>query len=150
MTETDRGATTTGPGELVDRPLVIWYFGAALAYLLISMTGGLLMALQLVRWNGFDGIEWLSPGRWRMVHTNAVAYGFLANSFLGALHWVVPRLALRPVLSPRLSRLIFWAWQAIVLATAVGICWARRRGWSGAKRPYGSTRPHCLGCCSSL
>lgn len=106
---------------LVNRRLVFWYFLAALTYLTISMLGGLLMALQLVHWNPLRGIEFFSPGRWRMVHTNAVAYGFLANAFLGALHWTVPRLTLRPVLSVWLSYVIFFAWQAVVLATAVGL-----------------------------
>ena len=63
--------------------LVIWYFLAALAYLVVSLLGGLLMALQLVNHNPLRGIELFSPGRWRMVHTNAIAYGFLANAFLG-------------------------------------------------------------------
>ncbi|GIW92523.1 MAG: hypothetical protein KatS3mg110_0564 [Pirellulaceae bacterium] len=107
--------------RLVDRPLVLCYYFAALAYLVISMLGGILMALQLVRWNVLEGIEWLSPGRWRMVHTNAVAYGFLANAFLGTLHWAIPRLSLRPVLSRSLSWFIFWAWQFIVVATAAGL-----------------------------
>ena len=60
---------------------MLWYFLAALGYLFISLLGGLLMALQLVHWNPHDGIEYLSPGRWRMIHTNAIAYGFLANAF---------------------------------------------------------------------
>ena len=82
------------------------------------------MALQLVRLNPLNGIELLSPGRWRMIHTNAIAYGFIANAFLGMLHWVVPRLTLHPACSPK-SRLvvlvIFWAWQIVVRRrTAVG------------------------------
>ena len=56
-----------------------------------------------------------------MVHTNAIAYGFLANAFLGALHWAVPRLTLKPVLESALSWFIFGAWQVVVLSTAVGI-----------------------------
>ncbi len=80
--------------DLVCERLVRWYFYAALSYLFLSMLGGLLMASQLIHWNPLNGIEFLSPGRWRMIHTNAVAYGFLANSFLGMLHWVVPRLTL--------------------------------------------------------
>ena len=35
-----------------------------------------------LRLNPFNGIELLSPGRWRMIHTNAIAYGFIANAFL--------------------------------------------------------------------
>ena len=76
--------------EIVLERLVRWYFYAALTFLGISMLGGLLMAAQLIHWNPLQGSEYLSAGRWRMIHTNAVAYGFLANSFLGMLHWVVP------------------------------------------------------------
>ena len=107
--------------ELVDERLVAWYYYAALTYLTISMLGGLLMALQLVHWNPLNGIELFSPGRWRMIHTNAVAYGFLANAFLGTLHWAVPRLTFHRVASKALSYFIFVAWQVIVLSTAAGI-----------------------------
>lgn len=104
--------------DLVSERLVRWYFFAALTYLGISMLGGLHMAAQLIHWNALTGIEYLSPGRWRMVHTNAIAYGFLANSFLGMLEWAVPRLTLHPAASRKLSYFIFIAWQAVVLSTA--------------------------------
>ena len=107
--------------RLVERKLVLWYYFAALTYLIVSMLGGLLMALQLIQCNELQGIELLSPGRWRMLHTNAIAYGFLANAFLGTLHWAIPRLTMRPVLSKPLSYLIFAAWQIVVVSTAVGI-----------------------------
>ncbi len=121
--------------KLVEERLVLWYFGAALTYLTISMLAGLLMALQLVHWNPLRGIELLSPGRWRMVHTNAIAYGFLANAFLGALHWVVPRLTLRPVLSRPLSYFIFIAWQIVVVSTAVGILLGQAQGIEWGETP---------------
>src|SRR4051794_21668508 len=104
--------------ELVEERLVYWYFLAALGYMFVSMLGGLLMATQLQRMNPLRGIELFSPGRWRMIHTNAIAYGFIANAFLGILHWAVPRLTLRPVLSRPLSYFIFAAWQVVVLSTA--------------------------------
>ena len=107
--------------RLVERKLVLWYYFAALAYMFISMLGGLLMAMQLIQCNDLQGIELLSPGRWRMIHTNAIAYGFLANAFLGTLHWAVPRLTMRPVLHRALSYFIFAAWQVVVLSTAGGI-----------------------------
>src|SRR5512145_2008222 len=103
-------ANTSEPprhADLVEERLIRWYFHAALVYLTISMLGGLLMAFQLIKHNPLNGIELLSPGRWRMIHTNAIAYGFLANAFLGALHWAVPRLTMKPVLSVRLSWFIF-------------------------------------------
>src|SRR5438105_13560739 len=126
---------TAGQPPLVETRLVVWYFLAALTFLFISMLGGILMALQLVNWNPLRGIEWLSPGRWRMVHTNAVAYGFLANAFLGCLHWAVPRLTLQPVLSRKLSYFIFIAWQVVVLSTAAGILLGEAQGLEWGETP---------------
>nr|MCS5618084.1 cbb3-type cytochrome c oxidase subunit I [Pirellulales bacterium] len=107
--------------DLVDEKIVGAHFVASLVFLTISMLAGILMALQLVHWNPLVGVELLSPGRWRMIHTNAVAYGFLANAFLGAINWAIPRMTFQPVASRALNWFIFWAWQVIVLATAVGI-----------------------------
>jgi cytochrome c oxidase cbb3-type subunit 1 len=121
--------------ELVEERLVRWYFLAALGYMFVSMLGGFLMGFQLIRQNPFRGIELLSPGRWRMIHTNAIAYGFLANAFLGSLHWAVPRLALRPVLDRRLSYFIFAAWQVVVLGTAVGILFGGAQGLEWGETP---------------
>jgi cytochrome c oxidase cbb3-type subunit 1 len=122
--------------KLVEERLVLWYFYAALGYLLVSFAGGLLMALQLVRMNPLGDIELLSPGRWRMIHTNAVAYGFIANAFLGALHWAVPRLTLRPVANRALSYFIFIAWQVVVLSTAGGILLGEAQGVEWGETPW--------------
>lgn len=135
MTEDSRTLDEPRHEELVDERLVAWYFLAALVYLFISLTGGFVMAFQLIRHNPLQGIELFSPGRWRMVHTNAIAYGFLANAFLGMLHWVVPRLTLRPVLDRRLSMLIFIAWQGVVVSTAVGILLGEAQGLEWGETP---------------
>ncbi len=135
MTEKSTTVTNLAPDQLVDYRLVMWHFWAALLFLFINMVAGLLVALQLVSWNPFNGIEFFSPGRWRMVHTNAVAYGFLANAFLGVMHWVIPRLTLRPVLHPLLSMLIFIAWQLVVLATAVGILFGEAQAVEWGETP---------------
>lgn len=68
--------------ELVEDRLILWYYYMALTFLTISMLAGILMAFQLIKANPLSGIELFSPGRWRMLHTNAIAYGFLANAFL--------------------------------------------------------------------
>lgn len=93
------------------------------------------MALQLVHHNPLSGIELFPPGRWRMLHTNAIAYGFIVNAFLGLLHWAVPRLTLRPVLSLRLSWFIFFAWQFVVLSTAVGLLLGQAQGVEWGETP---------------
>jgi cytochrome c oxidase cbb3-type subunit 1 len=120
--------------DLVDERLVCWYFVIALAYMGVSFIGGLLMALQLVQWNP-GPMELLSPGRWRMIHTNAIAYGFIANCFLGALHWAIPRLTLKKVLDWRLSYFIYFAWQVVVLSTVVGILLGHAQGVEWGETP---------------
>ncbi len=105
----------------VMRTLVLAYFIAGLAALGIGLVSGLAFSFQFLQRYWFPGIEWLSPGRVRMVHTNILAYGFIANAFLGGLHWAVPRITGRPVLSRPLSWFIFWTWQAVLAATGIGI-----------------------------
>src|SRR5579871_1994717 len=122
-------------GRLVLQRLVLWYFLAALVYMGVSLVGALIMSLQLLNYNPLSGIELFSPARWRMIHTNAIAYGFIANSFLGMLHWAVPRLTMRPVLSVRLSYFIFAAWQVVVLGAAGGIIAGQAQGVEWGETP---------------
>jgi len=120
MTAQD-GRSIHSSTELVDTQLVLWHFIAALTFFGISILAGFFYSLQFLGLNPLDGIQFFSPGRWRLIHTNAVAYGFLANAFLGALHWAIPRLCMGRVFHRYLSQFIFWAWQVIVLATAAGL-----------------------------
>jgi cytochrome c oxidase cbb3-type subunit 1 len=132
----DSAHSGSGTGQsLVDNRIVLAFFLAAIGYFAIALLGGLHMALQLVNANALNGIEAFSPGRWRMVHTNGMAYGFIANAFLGALHWAIPRLTLRPVLHRGLSWFIFVAWQVVVLSTAVGILVGQAQGLEWGETP---------------
>ncbi|MCA9619904.1 MAG: cbb3-type cytochrome c oxidase subunit I [Myxococcales bacterium] len=114
-------ATAAGERPLVDKENVRNHIAAGFLFFLIAIFAGLFYALQLDGIYPFKGVELASPGRVRMLHTNAVAYGFLFNLFIAALNWIVPRLTGKPVFNALLSKAIFWAWQLIVLATAVGI-----------------------------
>ncbi len=113
-------AVLKGP-ELVNRSAIKAHMAVGYVFFLVALFAGLLYALQLTRLYPFPGIEVLSPGRIRMLHTNAVAFGFLLNLFMAVLYWVIPRLTGHRVLSVKLTWLIFFAWQAIVLAAALGI-----------------------------
>ena len=108
-------------GTLIDKPMIKAHMAFGFLFFIVALLAGLLYGLQLTNIYPFPGIELLSPGRIRMLHTNAVAFGFLINVFIAMLHWVVPRLTGFPMLHPMLSRLILVAWQLVVAATAVGI-----------------------------
>jgi cytochrome c oxidase cbb3-type subunit 1 len=109
------------PPPLVNRPLIKAHIIAGFVFFFTALFAGLFYALQLSRIYPFPGVELLSPGRVRMLHTNAVAYGFLFNCFIAAMYWIIPRLTGQRVLSEKLSWVIFWVWQIIVGATAVGL-----------------------------
>ena len=70
---------------LVDRPIVKAHFIAAFVFFFASLFGGLFFAFQFSRIYPFPGVELLSPGRLRMIHTNGIAYGFLMNAFIAAM-----------------------------------------------------------------
>ena len=84
---------------LVNKRLVAAHIAAGFAYFFVALFAGLLYALQLTQDYPFPGIELLSPGRIRMLHTNAVAFGFLINLFIASLNWIIPRLTGHRVLS---------------------------------------------------
>ena len=114
-------SSSTEDRPLVDHGIVKLHIASGFFYFIVAIFAGLIYALQLDGIYPFPGVELLSPGRVRMLHTNAVAYGFLFNLFIAALNWIVPRLTGRPVLSPVLSKAIWVAWQVIVLSAALGI-----------------------------
>ncbi|MCB0099929.1 MAG: cbb3-type cytochrome c oxidase subunit I, partial [Caldilineaceae bacterium] len=106
---------------LINLGLVRAHIAAGFLFIVVAMLMGVLYALQFNNMYPFPNIEFLSPGRVRMIHTNGVAYGFIMNVFLGALYWVVPRLTKRKVLSDKLGWLIFYVYLFIVLWAVVGI-----------------------------
>ncbi|MFQ5478729.1 MAG: cbb3-type cytochrome c oxidase subunit I [Candidatus Binatia bacterium] len=113
--------TAIHPSVLVDRSIVKAHLLAGMTFFMVVLLAGLLYGLQLQQLYPFPGVELLSPGRVRMVHTNGAAFGFLVNCFAACLYWVIPRLTGQPVFSRRLSWVVFWAWQALVGVAAAGI-----------------------------
>ncbi len=120
---------------LVDKRLVRAHIVAGLVFFVIVLFAGLLYGLQLQQLYPFPGIELLSPGRVRMIHTAAAAFGFLTNTFVACLYWVIPRLTGRPVLSRSFSWLIFWAWQLLVGISAGGILFGEAQAVEWGETP---------------
>ena len=77
---------------LVYYPLVRMHLGIAVVYSLIAVLGGMSYAMQFLNLYPFPGVELLAPGRVRMTHTMAVAYGWLANGFFALSYYVLPKL----------------------------------------------------------
>jgi cytochrome c oxidase cbb3-type subunit I len=125
----------TTQDELVDYKLVTYSFYAFLVYLAIVLLAGLSYSLQFLQKYPFPGIEILSPGRVRMVHTQAVAYGMLANGLFAVVHYVVPKLTSFRVWSQKLAHQMFWAYNFLVVATVVLILGGYAQGLEWAETP---------------
>jgi cytochrome c oxidase cbb3-type subunit 1 len=120
---------------LVDRPLVKAFTIASLAWLVWVILAGFTFSLQFIKLYLFPGVALLSPGRVRMTHTNAAAYGFIFNAWMAGLYWAIPRLTGRRTLSRPLGWIGFWLWQAIVTATVVGILLGEAQGVEWGETP---------------
>lgn len=85
---------------------------------LIGMLVGALLALQLAWWPANMG-EYLSFGRLRPLHTNAVVFAFAGNSVFAAIYYSTQRLVRARMFSDLMSKIHFWGWQAIILSAVV-------------------------------
>jgi len=120
-------ATMTGsvvPGERMDRfvyddAIVRLFLLATLVWGLVGTLVGLVIALQLTSPIFNFETSWLSFGRLRPLHTNAVIFAFAGNAIFTAVYYSAQRLLKARMWSDGLSRLHFWGWQAIIVAAAL-------------------------------
>ncbi|GCD77806.1 bifunctional cbb3-type cytochrome C oxidase subunit I/II [Thermaurantimonas aggregans] len=92
---------------------------AAIVFGIIGMLVGLTVALQLVfPALNFD-TSFLTFGRIRALHTNAVIFAFVGNAMFAGIYYSLQRLLKTRMASDFLSRFHFWGWQLIILAAAI-------------------------------
>jgi len=85
----------------------------------VGMTVGVFIAAQLL-WPqlNFD-VPWLSYGRLRPLHTNAVIFAFGGCALFATSYYVVQRTAHARLFGERLAAFTFWGWQAVIVAAAI-------------------------------
>jgi cytochrome c oxidase cbb3-type subunit I/II len=85
----------------------------------VGMLLGVIIAFQLVfPALNFD-LSFLTYGRMRPVHTNAVIFAFVGNGIFTAIYYSLPRLLKTSMWSSKLSKIHFWGWQTIIVLAAV-------------------------------
>jgi cytochrome c oxidase cbb3-type subunit I/II len=92
---------------------------ATVVWGLIGMLVGLLIAVQLYTPLANFTTSWLSFGRLRPLHTNAVVFAFCGNAIFAGIYHSSQRLLKTRMWSDVLSRVHFWGWQAIIVAAAL-------------------------------
>jgi cytochrome c oxidase cbb3-type subunit 1 len=85
----------------------------------VGMLVGVFIAAQLVwPWLSFD-LPWLSFGRLRPLHTNAVIFAFGGCALFATSYFVVQRTCQTGLVSNTLAAITFWGWQLVIVAAVV-------------------------------
>lgn len=101
---------------------------ASIVFGVVGMLVGVLIALQLNFWQANFGTSWLTFGRLRPLHTNAVIFAFVGNMMFAGVYYSTQRLVKARLASDFLSQLHFWGWQLIIVAAAVTLPLGLTRG----------------------
>ncbi|MCP5477854.1 MAG: cytochrome-c oxidase, cbb3-type subunit I [Rhodanobacteraceae bacterium] len=86
---------------------------------IVGMLVGVYIAAQLY-WPSLNfDIPWLSYGRLRPLHTNAVIFAFGGSALIGTSLYVVQRTSHARLISDKLAAFVFWGWQAVIVLAAI-------------------------------
>jgi cytochrome c oxidase cbb3-type subunit I len=85
----------------------------------VGMSVGVLIAAQLC-WPALNfDVPWLTFGRLRPLHTNAVIFAFGGSALFATSYYVVQRTCHARLCSDRLAAFTFWGWQAVIVGAAI-------------------------------
>jgi cytochrome c oxidase cbb3-type subunit 1 len=97
-------------------PLVFFFFSCAFAWLLVASAAGLVASIKLHQPDWLAGQAWLTFGRIRTIHLNAVAYGWAPMAGLGIALFILPRLLKTELVGARIAMLGAALWNAALIA----------------------------------
>jgi cytochrome c oxidase cbb3-type subunit 1 len=86
---------------------------------IVGMLVGVIIAAQLAFPTLLDGISWLSYGRLRPLHTNAVIFAFGGSALFATSYYVVQRTCQTRLFGGPLVAFTFWGWTAIIVLAAI-------------------------------
>lgn len=102
-----------------DNKIVKLFLYATILWGVVGMLVGLMVAFLFIFPNYLEGIPWLSFGRLRPLHTNAVIFAFVGNGVFLGIYYSMQRLLKTRMFSDTLSKINFWGWQLIIVAAAI-------------------------------
>lgn len=112
---TNRRLETFSYDDQVVRLFVI----ATIIWGVVAMLLGVTVAFQLADWKLNFGLQWLTFGRLRPLHTNAAIFAFCGNAIFAGIYYSHQRLLKARLFSDLLSRIHFWGWQLIIISAAL-------------------------------
>ena len=101
---------------------IVRKFGlATVVWGLVGMLVGIFIATQLFVPSLSFNLPFLTFGRIRPLHTNAVIFAFVGNAIFMGVYYSLPRLCKASMFSKALSNFHFWGWQLIIVAAAISL-----------------------------
>ncbi len=115
-------------GPMYEDGVVRLFALAAVLWGVVGMLVGVIIASQLA-WPELNlGIPWLSYGRLRPLHTNAVIFAFGGCALMATSLHVVQRTGQTRLFAPALAKFVFWGWQLVIVSAAISLPMGFTRG----------------------
>jgi len=92
------------------------FLACAVVWLIFASTAGLISSIKLHAPDFLTEQAWLTFGRLRTLHLNAVAYGWAPMAAFGIAIWTLPRLLKTPLMGGRFALLGGMLWNAGLIA----------------------------------
>ena len=119
MTDALANAPRVEDGETYNDKVVLQFAVMTIVWGVVGMAVGVLIAAQLA-WPALNfETSWLSFGRLRPLHTNAVIFAFGGSALFATSYYVVQRTCHVRLISSGLAAFTFWGWQAVIVSAAV-------------------------------
>src|SRR6478736_1470081 len=113
--------STTPALETYNDKVVFQFSVMTVVWGIVGMLVGVFIAAQLY-WPSLNfDIPWLSFGRLRPLHTNAVVFAFGGTALMATSFYVVQRTCHVRLFSDKLAAFVFWGWQAVILSVAISL-----------------------------
>lgn len=102
-----------------DESTTRWFAFFTVFWAVVGMGAGLWIALELAFWQLNFDVPYITFGRLRPVHTNAVIFAFTANGLFAGIYYSLQRICKTRMFSDTLSKIHLWGWQLMVVADAL-------------------------------
>ena len=86
---------------------------------IVGMAVGVFIAMQFIWPDLGHGVPWLSFGRLRPLHTNAVIFAFGGSALFATSYYVVQRTCQVRLFCDKLAAFTFWGWMAVIVLAAI-------------------------------
>jgi cytochrome c oxidase cbb3-type subunit 1 len=111
----------TSKAEQFNYTVVRQFAIMAVIWGIVGLLVGVVISLQLI-WPIFNfDLPWLTYGRLRPLHTNAIIFAFGGCALFATSYYIVQRTCQTRIFCDKLASFTFWGWQLVILLAALSL-----------------------------